>query len=74
VRAAGPEARVIEAIKSSPLMLELPAGAAGLSAVAALDDATINASCVLLMRVEGLFEAKQMVREDPTVRRGAHVG
>jgi hypothetical protein len=49
-------------------MLELPAGAAGLSAVAALDDATINASCVLLMRVEGLFDAKQMVIEDPTVR------
>ncbi|KIZ06116.1 hypothetical protein MNEG_1836 [Monoraphidium neglectum] len=65
--AIGDEARVIDAIKRSPLMLELAPGARGLKAVSSLDDALIVASCVLLMRVEGLFDAKELVRSDASI-------
>ena len=63
----GEEARVIDAISRSPLMLTLPAGTDGLSQVAALDDAMIVASCVLLMRVEGYMDAKSKQQQDVTV-------
>jgi hypothetical protein len=66
--AVGPAARVLAAIKDSPLMLELPANARGLDAVAKLDDPMINAACVLLMRVEGMFDAKEILRNDVSVR------
>jgi hypothetical protein len=62
---------VIDAIKRSPLMLELAPGARGLKAVSSLDDALIVASCVLLMRVEGLFDAKELVRSDASVSEAA---
>ena len=65
--AVGEEARVIDAISRSPLMLTLPAGTDGLSQVAALDDAMIVASCVLLMRVEGYMDAKSKQQQDVTV-------
>ncbi|KAI8476494.1 MAG: GlcNAc-domain-containing protein [Monoraphidium minutum] len=65
--AVGEAARVIEAIKSSPLMLELPANHPGLKEVAALDDAMIVAACVLLTRVEGMFDAKEMLRQDVSI-------
>ena len=74
--AVGEEARVIDAISRSPLMLTLPSGAKGLSQLVVLDDAMIVASCVLLMRVEGMFDAKEMIREDcsvsdPVIQRGS---
>jgi hypothetical protein len=66
--ATGAEARVLAAIKSSPLMLELGPGAPGVAALAKLDDAMINAACVLLMRVEGFGDAKALIQQDASVR------
>ncbi|KAI8469399.1 MAG: hypothetical protein J3K34DRAFT_423898 [Monoraphidium minutum] len=66
-KASGETARVLDALQRSPLMLDLPASSPGLAEIAALDDAMIVASCVLLMRVEGMFDAKEMIKKDASI-------
>ena len=60
-------ADAVDAIKRSPLMLDVLGDAPGLSAVAALSDAEIIGAAVVLLREHGLMDAKAMVAADVTV-------
>jgi hypothetical protein len=65
---AGPYGAALDALKRSPLMLDLGADAPGLEAISALADDEIVGAAVVLLREHGLMDAKAMVAADLSVR------
>jgi hypothetical protein len=60
-------ATVADALKRSPLMLEVGGDHPGLAAIAHLSDDLLIDASVALLREHGLMDAKEMVRNDATI-------
>jgi hypothetical protein len=60
-------AAVLDAIKRSPLMLDLPANHAGISAVVGMPDDLVVDAITLLVRTEGYMDAKAILSKDASV-------